>query len=212
MRHADMAINSIGSCYAAGGDASAGFGSAVPSSVLAPSGAAPADDGQSPQTDAAGASPAKKLKAEAAQVLLSPMGRYLILRHAGKADSTCLQICIAGQQTSSCVRLYLAQSLMMHALTGAIPDRCRLDLQLCKAEFDWCEHGACGRRAQGALPAFLSAAAVTAAYATAKAPTADTPAGDGALPAFLSSAAVTAAYANGSATAAAGSDAAEDKA
>ncbi len=65
---------------------------------------------------------------------------------------------------------------------------------------------------QGALPAFLSPAAVTAAYSNGTAPAADAPAGAGPLPAFLSPAAVTAAYANGSATATTASDAAEKKA
>jgi len=68
-----------------------------------------------------------------------------------------------------------------------------------------------GRRAQGALPAFLSPAAVTAAYSIGTAPTATTPAGAGPLPAFLSAAAVTAAYANGTATAAPDPDAVEKK-
>ena len=55
----------------AGGDATAGLGSAAPSAAPAASDAGPASDMRLPQTDAAGESPVKKLKAEAAQVLLS---------------------------------------------------------------------------------------------------------------------------------------------
>jgi len=55
----------------------------MPSVEPAPTDATPASDGHSPQTDAAGESPAKKLKAEAAQVKTLVGLRYLLLLGLG---------------------------------------------------------------------------------------------------------------------------------